>query len=177
MFCSLSSCSLPPDVVFGSLTSRVENDHANRPVGWSCHTGPERGWGWDPTLGLINDLRDHRVTFPAAALSWARALRFVYSFPSDYITITDLGLLLPLRVRKLARRVAAFRSLMNFNSSLGLSDYPKSIIIYCRLTLCLIDWVLICNRVLTVQKFWKLPKHPNFQKLRKRWYEIWFKRW
>jgi hypothetical protein len=32
-------------------------------------------------LGLINDLRDHRVTFPAAALSRARALRFVYLFP------------------------------------------------------------------------------------------------
>ena len=26
-----------------------------------CHAGPERPEGWDPTLGLINDLRAARI--------------------------------------------------------------------------------------------------------------------
>ena len=34
---------------------------------------------WDPMLGLINGDRDHRATFPAAALE-SRALRFIYLF-------------------------------------------------------------------------------------------------
>ena len=43
---------------------------------------------WDPTLGLISGLRDHRATFLASRILRARALRFVYLFfPSDYITI------------------------------------------------------------------------------------------
>ena len=45
-----------------------------------CHAGPERLWSWDPTLGLINDLRAPRQTFPAAALSRVRVLSFVYLF-------------------------------------------------------------------------------------------------
>jgi len=36
---------------------------------------------------------------------------FISPLPSDYITITDLVLLLPLRVRKLLRQVAVFRGL------------------------------------------------------------------
>jgi len=45
-----------------------------------CHAGPKRPWVWDPTLGLISDLRAHRVHFPAAALSRAQVLSFVYLF-------------------------------------------------------------------------------------------------
>ena len=47
-------------------------------------SAPECHQLWNPTLGLINDLRDLRATFPAAALSRARALLFVPS--SDYIS-------------------------------------------------------------------------------------------
>jgi len=43
-----------------------------------CHTGPERPWSWDPTLGLIIDVRAPQATFPAAALSRVWVLRFVY---------------------------------------------------------------------------------------------------
>jgi len=35
---------------------------------------------WDPTLGLINDLRAPRLTLTAAALSRVRVLSFVYLF-------------------------------------------------------------------------------------------------
>ena len=37
-------------------------------------------WPRDPILGLINDLRAARTTFPAAALSQVQVLSFVYLF-------------------------------------------------------------------------------------------------
>jgi hypothetical protein len=44
---------------------------------------------WDPMLGLINDLRAPSTTFPAAALSQAQVLSFVYLFNpiNDHIII------------------------------------------------------------------------------------------
>jgi hypothetical protein len=81
--CSITS-PLPPDVVFGSLTLRIKAgllclSRKSKPARMRiCHAGPERLWHWDPTLGLINDVRDPRMTFPAAALSRAFVLSFVY---------------------------------------------------------------------------------------------------
>ena len=68
-------------------------------------------WPWDPILGLINDLRAARTTFPAAALSRVRVLSFVYLFTAinDHI-IKFVILLIVCRAHR-AIRAAAFRSL------------------------------------------------------------------
>ncbi|KIK09552.1 hypothetical protein K443DRAFT_389953 [Laccaria amethystina LaAM-08-1] len=65
-------------------------------------------------LGLINDLRAARTTFPAAALSRARVLSFVYLFTpiNDYIISFVILLIVHDVEAHRAIRVAAFRSLV-----------------------------------------------------------------
>ena len=99
-----------------------------------CHAGPERLWVWDPTLGLINDVRAHRWPFLAAALSQAWVLRFVYLvFPIRLYN--DHKYSSPPKFESIARRVATFRSLTQhfdlyepiFQNQWNEIFYPKDI--------------------------------------------------
>ena len=59
---------------------------------------------WNPMLGLIIDVQAPRATFPAAALLRVCQFEFlglfIWSFPSDYITITNIVLPLVRKPRK-----------------------------------------------------------------------------
>lgn len=97
--CSIAS-PLPPNIVLGSLTLRIKArllclSHKSRlACTMTCHVGPERPWGWDQTLGLINDLWAPQLHFPAATHKLEFLGLFIWPFPSDYITITNIVLLL-----------------------------------------------------------------------------------
>ena len=46
----------------------------------TCHTGPERLWSWDPTLGLINDLQALQADFNGSHSIVSLSLTLVYLF-------------------------------------------------------------------------------------------------
>ena len=89
---------------------------------------PRKALGWDPTLGLINDLWVPRMTFPAASLSRVWVLSFVYLFTpiNDHI----IRFVIPLIVCRLIERYerlhfGAWKCIAHWFSDLYVYELPN----------------------------------------------------